>query len=55
MKRLRDLCQHRHKWSTFGPLYVLNKHFFNFIFFKQTLVGNIKKKFKKKFLDNFFV
>ena len=31
--------------SKFGPMYLLNKHFI--VFSKQTLVGNIKGKFKK--------
>ena len=44
----------RHKWGTFGPLYLLNRHgnpsFFT-VFSKHILVGNMQKKEK---FDNVF-
>ena len=48
----------RHKWGTFGPLYLLNRHgnpsFFT-VFSKHILVGNMQENLKKKEkFDNVF-
>ena len=48
----------RHKWGTFGPLYLLNRHgnpsFFT-VFSKRILVGNMQENLKKKEkFDNVF-
>ena len=41
----------RHKWGTFGSLYLLNRHgnpsFFT-VFLKHILVGNMQENLKKK-------
>ena len=52
--RARD----RHKWGTFGSLYLLNRHgdlsFFT-VFSKHILVGNMQENLKKKEkFDNVF-